>query len=986
MTSDSGSGPKYWRSLEQLSGGRGYRETAARELPEGGTEPPEGVSRRDMLMLLGASISMAGLAGCRCPAEAIVPHDAAPEQVLPGVPMHYATTMPFGTSAYGLVVESHEGRPRKIEGNPLHPASGGSSSAWMQAALYDLYDPDRSCTVLRDGEQATWEEFASAWGSMREAAGDGSGVAVLSEPYRSPTLARLRDALHARLPGARWVVWEPVGEENVYRGLETAAGVPLQPVYHLDRADVIVSVDADLLGVHPESVRHARAFAAGRRLSSNTDSMNRLYVVESSYTVTGAAADHRKRLQSGRMPAVVAALASELASRGLPTEVASERLTAASLGLDAKWLRAVARDLVANRGRSLIVAGSDQPPGVHAAVAELNLRLANVGSTVTYGALDDGGIPETTALTALTEEMKTGGVETVIVLGGNPVYNAPTDLDFAGAVAAVETTIHLGSHVDETSRVATWHLPEAHFLESWSDARSVDGVPSVVQPLIAPLYEGRSKVELTNLLTTGAEASGHDLVRETWASILAGRDFEKGWHRVLHDGLLDVDPQSADPTIDGSAAAAALRNAVSDMRIATAFDREIRFAPSMAVHDGRFANNGWLQELPDPATKITWDNAAIVSPETAREHGLAGGDVARLSYRGRTVEMPVFILPGQADHTVTVALGYGRHEAGRVGNGVGVDLYALRTSRAPAFDTGLTLEAAGRRQPLATTQDHRVVDLDIDGALYREATLDEYVDDPEFAKRGSESLRHERSGDEGYQWGMAIDLNVCIGCNACVIACQSENNIAVVGRDQVARGREMQWIRIDRYFRGVADDPDGMVFQPVTCVHCENAPCEPVCPVAATTHDEEGLNTMVYNRCIGARHCSHHCPYRVRSFNFHHFSKDTPETLKMAYNPDVTVRSCGIMEKCTFCTQRINAARIAARTEDREIRDGDVRTACQQACPTRAIEFGNLRDTAGAVRSRSRLDRSYVLLEELDTRPRTTYQARVRNLSPGLEG
>jgi molybdopterin-containing oxidoreductase family iron-sulfur binding subunit len=998
MKNDSATTRKYWRSLEQLNGGPAYGEIAGREFPEGASEIPEGITRRDMLMLLGASLSMAGLAGCRRPVEAIVPYVAAPEQVIPGVPMHYATTMPFGTSAYGLVVESHEGRPSKIEGNSLHPASGGASSAWIQASLYDLYDPDRSRSVLHDGEKATWEEFAAAFGSIRGGAGDGSGIAVLTESFHSPTLARLRSAFLAAHPGARWVVWEPAGEENVCRGLETATGTALQPVYHLDRAEIIVSVDADLLGTHPESVRHARGFADGRRLGASSDSMNRLYVVESSFTVTGAAADHRKRLQSGRMAAFVAALASELASRGLPTEVAENGSTAESLGLDAKWLRAVARELVANRGGSVIVAGSDQPAGVHAAVAELNRRLGNVGSTVTYGALEDAGLPDTPGLTALAEEMRAGSIGTLIVLGGNPVYNAPADLDFAGAMAGVGTTIHLSGHVNETSRVAGWHLPEAHYLESWSDSRSVEGVPSVVQPLIAPLFGGRSKIELLSLVATGAETSGYDLVRETWISILAGRDFEKGWHRVLHDGLLDGDPPATDPEIDGAAVAAALQAAVSGSRVASAGDLEIRFAPSMAVHDGRFANNGWLQELPDPATKITWDNAAIVSQATARERGLARGDVARLSYGDRTLEMPVFVLPGQADHTVTVALGYGRRDAGRVGNGVGVDAYALRSSAAPGFDTGLTLEPAGRTHRLATTQDHWVVDdLGVEerarrvGTLYREGTLDEYRHHPEFAKHATEgphppleSLWHEKAYDDGNQWGMAIDLNACIGCNACVIACQSENNIAVVGRDQVSRGREMHWIRIDRYFKGDPDDPQQMVFQPVTCMHCENAPCEQVCPVAATVHDEEGLNTMVYNRCIGTRYCSNNCPYKVRRFNFYNFTKDTPDTLKMAYNPDVTVRSRGVMEKCTFCTQRINAARIDAKMDGREIRDGDVRTACQQACPTQAIEFGNLLDGASAVAGRKRLDRSYVMLEELNNKPRTTYQARIRNPNPEL--
>jgi molybdopterin-containing oxidoreductase family iron-sulfur binding subunit len=865
----------------------------------------------------------------------------------------------------------------------------------MQASLYGLFDPDRSRSPLRAGEPATLEAFATAWGEIvaTHLADQGAGLAVLGEPFSSPTLARLKKKFAERFPQAMWVTYEPWSDENRLEGIRLATGGAYQAVQHFDRAAVVLSIDSDFLASEPESVRQARGFADGRRLASPGDTMNRLYVVESTLTATGVTADHRKPLPPSRMAAVTLALAGELAARGLALELTGGAPSATDAGIDPKWLSAVAQDLLAHRGSSLITAGSHLSPEVHANVLRINAALGNVGATLILHDLPDAALSSGAALADLTAAMSAGRVRTLVLIGGNPVYDAPADLDFATALAKVETTIHFSDHVNETTRGAKWHVPRAHYLESWGDARAAGGCASVVQPLIAPLFGAPSDVEFFALLAEGAPRPGLEVVRETWSEILAGRSFEREWNGVLHDGLLagsDLPPLS--PEI-----AARIEGRGPGPR---RDGPELRFMLSYAVHDGRFANVAWLQELPDPATKLTWDNAALVSPATARALGVEKkGDVVRLTCRERSLEIPAYVLPGQPDDVVTVALGYGRTAAGRVGNGVGFDAYRLRTSGAAGFDTDLRVEPTGASHLLVSTQDHWVVDqLGIDererrlGSLVRSGTLDELHADPEFVTRFEtphpplESLWHERPYDEGPQWGMTIDLNSCVGCNACVVACQSENNIPAVGKDQVFRGREMQWIRIDRYFSGYTDDPEGFYFQPVTCMHCENAPCEQVCPVAATVHDAQGLNVMVYNRCIGTRYCSNNCPYKVRRFNFYNFTKDTPELLKMAYNPDVTVRSRGVMEKCTFCTQRINRARLDAKLAGTKLADGDFQTACQQACPARAIEFGNLRDPGSKVAVLQAQGRAYKMLDELNNKPRTSYLARIHNPNPALAG
>jgi molybdopterin-containing oxidoreductase family iron-sulfur binding subunit len=989
----SDNGRTYWRSLEQLADHPQARMFLDREFPEGATEPPEGLSRRTVLQLLGASLSLAGLSACRRPAEEIVPWVRAPEEVVPGIPEHYATTLGLGSAAYGVVVESHEGRPTKVEGNTLHPSTQGASSVWLQASILDLYDPDRSRTVREGGEARGWDAFLAAWKVLEAAAVEqrGSGLAVLGEPFSSPTLARLREAFRQRFPRGRWVAWEPLGDESVHAGLERACGQALQPVYDTARASVVLSLEADFLLTETDSIRLARGFADGRRVESASDAMSRLYVVESGVSLTGANADHRLRLPSAQVGAFVAALAAELEAAGVAAGAGGLR-SAVPPGVGGAWLRVLARDLADHRGSGLILAGRRQPPQVHAAVFALNEALGNVGRTLTFHEPRDAAPSSTADLAELVQAMRAGAVSTLVVLGGNPAYDAPADLGFAEALAKVGTVIHLGRHVDETARLARWHLPRTHELESWGDARAVGGVPSVVQPLIAPLFDGRSAVELAGLLSEGTLRSGHELVRETWKGLLGANEPDLAWRRVLHDGLLadaalpEVRPAFRPDAVAGVAAQAAGEPA----------GLELDFHPSPTLYDGRYANNGWLQELPDPITKLTWENAALVSPATAARHGLGRGDRVRIGHAGREVEAPIFIVPGQADDVVGLELGYGRQAAGRVGDGRGFSAYALRTAEAPYFARGARLERVAGGAQLATTQDHHATDELAEGEravrarkLIREASLDEFRGRPSFAEE--HELEHpplrspwqEHAYDTGHQWGMVIDLNACTGCGACVVACQSENNVPIVGKEQVLLGREMHWIRVDRYFRGPAEEPQ-VAFQPVPCMHCENAPCEQVCPVAATVHDAEGLNTMVYNRCIGTRYCSNNCPYKVRRFNFFNFTKDTPEIAKMANNPDVTVRSRGVMEKCTYCIQRINAARIEAKLAGRAIRDGDVQPACQQACPTRAIRFGDTRDPDSAVARLKRQPRNYVLLAELNNRPRTSYLAKLRNPHPDL--
>ena len=990
---------EYWRSLRHRKMDPAYREMLEREFPEGITEKPLNLNRRSFLTLMGASLALAGLASCRRPEEKIVPYVSRPEGVIPGTVQKYATSMPFGTEFFTLLVHSREGRPVHVSGNDANPLTGRSSNVWANASILDLYDPDRSQFVLNNGAESSVAAFADAWKALAEkhAVDKGTGLAVLSGSFASPTLHRLRREFLDRYPSARWIAYEPVDDENIRRGMETAFGRNVQPVYDFSRADVILAIDADFLGTESRSLANARSFAGRRHVVKETDGMNRLYVVESSLTQTTTMADHRLVMPASRMFDFLLAVAGEL--RGMGLSIPAESVTPNIPETGKKWVEAVASDLVRAGKSALVLAGRKQPPHVHALAAAINQALGNTGSTVTYKAPPFTLASDSGEFVSLVRDMKAGAVKTLVVLNTNPVYAAPADLDVRAAMEAVETVIQLSSHVDETSPFAAWHVPRHHYLESWGDVGGMDECIGVIQPLIAPLYQGMSVVELAGLLATGSMQKGYDLVRETWKSFLPPSSFEKKWEKVLHDGLLRHEVRKEMVQLDAAAVRSLLADTKPKVPSLSPRNLEIVFQPSLAVFDGRFANNGWLQEFPDPVTKLTWDNAAVMSPGTAEALGLENNDLVRLSYGGREIALPVWIMPGQADFSIGVTLGYGRQFAGRIGSNVGGNAYRLRTYAKPFIDTGLKLSSSLGKHELACVQDHHGLDTEKiarEGIrrrlpqLIREATLDEYRRKPDFVDEIAEtpdlqSMWDDHVYDEGNQWGMAIDLNACIGCGACTIACQSENNVPIVGREQVLNGREMHWIRVDRYFHGEVENPAVRV-QPVGCMQCEMAPCEQVCPVGATSHDEEGLNTMAYNRCIGTRYCSNNCPYKVRRFNFFNYTKDLPEIVQMAQNPDVTVRFRGVMEKCTYCVQRIQREKIAAKREDRELRDGDIRTACEETCPTRAIVFGNILDPNSRVTQWKRRSRDYALLGEFNLRPRTTYLARLTNPNPELTG
>jgi MoCo/4Fe-4S cofactor protein with predicted Tat translocation signal len=968
-------GRHYWRSLEELARTPEFEAALAGESSAEVLAQFSGLDRRDLFRFLGVSFALAGLTACtRQPTEKIVPYVRQPEEIVPGKPLFFATAMTLGGYATGLLVESHMGRPTKAEGNPLHPASLGATDAFSQAALYDLYDPDRSQSVTSLGEIRAWPAFLSAVHLALERARErkGRGLRMLTETVGSPTLGAQLLALLQELPEARWHQWEPANRDQAWAGATAVFGQPVDTVLRLDQADVILSLDADFLACGPGHLSSVRAFAARRR-SRDRQRMNRLYSVESTPGVTGGCADHRLPMR-----------ASEV--EGFARSVAALVGAGPAVGAPSAFAKAVAQDLTAHRGRGLVIAGDDQPPAVHAFAHAINAALGNAGQTVlTIDPIPVRAETQAESLKQLVADMDEGQVETLIILGGNPVFTSPADQPFAKALEKVKLRVHLASHHDETSALCHWHVPEAHFLESWSDARAFDGTASIVQPLIAPLYGGKTAHEVLAALGDQPERSAYEIVREYWRTRLTG-EFESAWRRVLHDGVI-AGTAFAQKALKLSAVNSQLPAGSPDHQITRSPDSlELRFRPDPTIHDGRFANNGWLQELPKPISKLTWDNAVLLAPKTAERLAVSNQEVVRLVYRGRSLEAPVWILPGHADNTATLHFGYGRTRAGKLGTGTGFNAYALRTGDALTGGAGLEIAKTGRTHALATTQYHGSME---GRAIVRVGTLEEYERNPKFAQEMGEAPGPELSTyvpfpTNQYAWAMAIDLNACTGCNACVVACQAENNIPVVGKDQVSRGRAMHWLRVDRYFSGDLDNPTTH-HQPLPCMQCENAPCELVCPVGATVHSAEGLNDMVYNRCVGTRYCSNNCPYKVRHFNFYHYATQfRPPSMRMLANPDVTVRWRGVMEKCTYCVQRINGEKIAAEKEDRRVRDGEIVTACQQACPAEAIVFGDLTDPASRVVRRKATPVNYGLLAELGTRPRTTYLAAVRNPNPVL--
>jgi MoCo/4Fe-4S cofactor protein with predicted Tat translocation signal len=1071
------SGQKYWRSLDQLAETPEFRQWLEREFPSGASEFIDPVSRRNFVKLMSASFLLGGLgflgSGCRRPEEKILPFGKMPEGYVHGVAQFFATAMPTRGGAIPLLVKSHESRPTKIEGNPEHPDSNGSTDTFAQASILNLYDPDRAQRFTQRGNTISREKaldalanFAKEFTTQR-----GNKIAFVMEQSSSPSRLRLQVALQQKYPQAKWVVYEPV-DLHANRRLTGSA-----PYFKLEQAKVILSLDNDFAGSEADTIRMIRGFAKGRKTATATDPMNRLYSVEGLMTLTGIAADHRLRLPTSQVVAVAAQIASRIAPQNPQITGLAARLPLPA-GVDVKWIDECANDLKANPGASVVLAGHRQPAAVHVIANLLNAALGNNGKTVFFSEIPQA--PVNTDLAALAGELAALQIDTLVILGGNPALTAPADLKWSEAQKKAKDIIRFGYYEDETFSATLENslcIPQAHYLESWGDARTSDGTVVPIQPLIAPLFESMTELEVLAHLGGFDVTRSHDIVRETFRAFAGAGNFEESWKKFLHDGYLaGAAPKGNDAPVGAdvitSAFAAAAPAAPSKDSLEVVFHRDYK------VDDGRWSNNGWLQEFPDPITKITWDGVVLVSRKTAESFSVGNGDVVEIDLGGRKVQGPIWVQPGFADFSLGLALGYGRKRTktggtGRIGQEVGLyNAYELRASSGQNFAVGAKLTKTGKTHKIACTQEHGSME---GRPIVREANKAQYEKFPKFADNFDlESPGHsahiaknpatgrpngiyehpyqgfkERGGQSGvkpkglftsdlHQWGMSIDLSSCVGCGSCVLACQSENNVPIVGKDQVLRNREMHWLRIDRYYSGwkdkkfeaMVDDPQA-VFQPMLCQHCENAPCESVCPVNATVHDEEGLNVMAYNRCVGTRYCSNNCPYKVRRFNFFDYNKrsldqlkgpyygsplttatdgewnftrwwKSPESgtrpddewdlLKLIKNPDVSVRMRGVMEKCTFCVQRIEQAKIGQKVKagasgDVQLKEkeGTVpKMACQQACPAEAIVFGNLLDPESRVSQLKKNERDYDVLGFLDTRPRLTYLARIRNPNPKM--
>ncbi|HTC76697.1 MAG TPA: TAT-variant-translocated molybdopterin oxidoreductase [Edaphobacter sp.] len=1022
---DGKTGRRFWKNLDELADTPAFHDLMREEFPRqsGAGEWVDSVSRRGFLKVMGASLTLAGLAGCtKQPDEPIFPYVKQPEDLVLGKPMYFATAYPFPTGAIPVLVKSDSFRPIKVDGNPEHPVSKGKSDAFTQATLLDLYDPDRSQHVLHRGEVSGWGDFQEAFSTAAKKTNGGQGIYFLSETITSPSLAAQWKQVQAAYPSAKLIQWEPVNQDSSRAASKAAFGSYTDAQYKLEEADVILSLDADFLGgiAHPGFLPLAAGYAERRRYEEGK-TMNRMYVVETMPTVTGFKADHRLALKPSEIVGFATALVNGAAPQGASADAQ-------------KFFAALQGDLKAAGGKCVVIPGEQASPAVHAAAYALNSALGAVGKTVIYTETVNPMPSEQVAdLKSLVADVNSGKVQWLVILGVNPIYSAPSDLHFQDAFAKIPVTVHLGSHVDETGSIATWHVNKVHYLESWSDARAYDGTISIIQPMIDPLYGGKSAFDVFQTLLENSQISAYSVVASNAKTYIKG-DFAAGWRKALHDGWVEGTAFTAKAEGAGKSAVASF-----PIQATASNGLEVSFRPDPSIYDGRFANVGWMQELPKQVTNLSWDNAAIMSINTMADLKLEESDPVKVSFDGREFIAPALMVPGHPDGVITVHLGFGRGvQAGRVAQGVGFDAYQIRRSDAPLFVAGVTAVKVPGTYELCITKVHNIEhrgsfaqhDLErplsdkegvyslagheaMERSIIRYATVEEAKKNPDFAHEGGasgtlidkvgyspqgEKVPHDNSffpDNWKYDqkdpstlkiqnaWGMAIDLNSCIGCNACIVSCYAENNIPVVGREQVKVGRIMQWLRIDTYFEGDLHAPKAH-FQPMACQHCENAGCEQVCPVGATVHTPEGLNTMVYNRCVGTRYCSNNCPYKVRRFNFLLYSDYDTESLKFSRNPDVSVRSRGVMEKCSYCVQRIEAAKITADKENREIRDGEVVTACQQACPASAITFGNINDKASKVAKLKAEERDYQVLADLNFRPRTTYTAGVINPHPEL--
>jgi Fe-S-cluster-containing dehydrogenase component len=927
-------------------------------------------SRREFLALAGASLASL-LSGCseRPPPEDIVPYVHTPEGLVPGRPLRYASAMNLAGYAYGVLVESHEGRPSKVEGHPEHPSSLGATDAFGQALIRSLADDSRLHEPRYQGQPITWPLLDELLDGLAVR----GPIAVLTPRITSPTTARLLDELCAADPGNRWYAWEPIAETNSLAGTRAVLGRPLHPLPRLEHARVVVTLDDDPFTARPGRLAHARAFAERRRPELDADEALRLYALESFPSITGASADHCLRVRHS----AVEGLALELFAAVRGGGPRAER------GHDRSWVELAAEDLRRAGPAALVLAGERQPPRVHALAHALNHLLGGAGRTIQYlEPLNRGPTPGFESLAELAASLRAGEVETLLILDGpNPAYDAPKELELERLIAATPRVLHHGLRETETARLAQWMIPAAHPLETWADARAHDGTPTLSQPLIRPLFGGRSASELLALLL-GRPQPAATLVRETWRERLAS---EGAWRRAIHDGRMPAKAEPVATTLDWAELAELTELDVPEPDPDII---ELALFPDPCLWDGRFAPNPWLQELPAPITSLTWGNAAFLAPETAARLGVEDEQLVHLSLAGRSVEAPARILPGHPPGQVSVHLGHGRRSAGRLGTGHGFDAYTLRSAASPWFAPGLVLVPLAKHERLASVQHHHRMD---GQPIVREASRAHYHELGALAFGVPASPAHPPSlhPDRPLRspaWAMSIDLGACIGCGACVVACQAENNIPCVGPEEVRKGREMHWIRVYSYRIDRGEEDHGHAFMPVPCMQCEHAPCEVVCPTGATVHSESGLNDMVYNRCVGTRYCLNNCPYKVRRFNFFGYSEREPKLLQISSNPEVSVRSRGVMEKCTYCVQRIHEGQRAARRAQREFRPDEVRTACQQVCPTRAICFGDLAQGDSAVTRAKAEPRSYALLDELGTRPRTTYLGRLCNPNPNSRG
>ncbi|MDP6907697.1 MAG: Fe-S-cluster-containing hydrogenase [Candidatus Marinimicrobia bacterium] len=989
----------YWKSLKDISTSDDYD----RYLKQSEHHEDNGLSRRNFLSLVAASVALAGLEGCKKPVQKIIPYVEAEIATVPGIPKHYASTMPFKNNALGVIIENHDERPVRVNGNEKHPSSMGKSNSFSQATTLNMYDPDRSRGVRLNGKKVDWSDYVKYGQSINNK--NGKGLAVLSQESSSPTMQFMHNEFKKAYPEADWVVYEPINNENLYKGIEKAFGKKLQPFNRLENAQTILSIGSDFLGVEDNSIYHTRKFALNRDLKDEKSTMNRFYAVESFMTPTGSSADHRLNVPRHEFGIVLKELAGELKKLGLNINAKSMKTS------NHLWIKTVAEDLMKDKGQSIIIGGSDLSPELHCLIAGINNQLE---APIDYYPLDRSHVTSMKNFKALCEKMRKGLVDNLIILGGNPVYDAPADYNFEGGLSNVKSSVHLSDFYDETSKHCQWNIAQAHFFEAWGDAMTYDGYASVIQPQIRPLFDSRSALQVLTPVVFKEDRSSYDTIKKVWKDgIVKKSNFERNWEKILHDGVYDkslIKSKNVRPAKKVSTAVLSKDQTLESDKF------EIIFTPSSSVYDGRYANNGWLQEIPKPITSLTWDNVAFISMKVAKKLNIKNGQMIQVSLGNASIKVPAWIVPGQNKKTITLELGYGREFSGRIGSGVGFNVYPLRTSTNMGCAMNASIKVLNETYPIASTQDHYGFEEDKLAApgfsnlsgdevqsripdLVKQSTLEEYKKHPEFVQDIVEShkpdkkrswadhsmynIEPEYDYSKGNQWGMSIDLTSCTSCNACSIACQSENNIPVVGKQQVMNGREMHWIRIDNYFSGDPDNPE-VSTQSVACVHCELAPCEQVCPVGATTHSTDGTNQMTYNRCLGTRYCANNCPYKVRKFNFYNYTRDLPEVVQMAMNPDVSMRFRGVMEKCTYCYQRVSEARIKAENEHRELVDGDIKVACAQSCPADAIKFGDINDPNSEVSKAKRRNRDYALLGQLGTSPRTTYLAKIRNQNPKL--